>query len=130
MSQPNLWGFDEQQIGGKVSDAHPLTSHAAASKVRTGTQKAQAIIALGESHPNGLTALEISDAVVNGAQRNISPNQAATRLGELRDQGIAVYLFNLTGQPIERETTPGNAGIVHVLTDYGNKVCTNLRVTK
>ena len=60
MSQPNLWGFDENQIGGKVSDEHPQTSHNAAAKVKSGGQKAQAIIALSESHPDGLTALPLS----------------------------------------------------------------------
>ena len=130
MSQQNLWGFDANQVGGKVSDEHPQTSHNAAAKVKSGSQKAQAIIALGEAHPDGLTALQTSDLVVNGALRTISPNQAATRLGELRDQGVAMYLFDDTGQPLERETTPGNTGIVHVLTDYGHKVWMNLRVTK
>jgi hypothetical protein len=130
MSQQNLWGFDANQVGGKVSDEHPQTSHTAAAKVKSGTQKAQAIMALGASHPDGLTALEASDCVVNGAQRTISPNQAATRLGELRDQGIAMYLFDNAGRPVERETTPGNTGIVHVLTDYGHRVWMNLRVTK
>ena len=54
MNQPNLWGFDANQIGGQVSNSHPSTSLKAAIKVKSGSQKAQALLALYDSE--GLTA--------------------------------------------------------------------------
>jgi len=126
--QFNLFGFNPDQVGGKVGAGHPQTSHTAAMKVKSGSQKAQAITALSNDLLNGLTAYQLSSVIFNGAGHPISPNQAATRLGELRDQGIAVYLYDEVGRAVERETTPGNTGIVHVLTDYGYKVATNILI--
>jgi len=128
MSQQNLWGFDPDAVGGKVGTDHPETSHQAAMTVKSGSQKAQAIKALKDSHPEGLTAFQLSELILNGAQRPISPNQAATRVGELHDQGLATYLFDEVGRPQERETTPGNTGQVHVLTNYGHQVAVNLQL--
>tara|TARA_R110002020_G_scaffold113958_1_gene262167 strand:- start:154 stop:564 length:411 start_codon:yes stop_codon:yes gene_type:complete len=127
-SQPNLWGFDPNQIGGKVGNAHPETSQTASLRVKSGTQKAQAILSLGFADPDGLTAYELSTQIFNGAGQNLSANQTATRLGELREQGLAVYLFDEVGRPVERETTPGNSGIVHILSRYGHEVKTDLKL--
>jgi uncharacterized protein YidB (DUF937 family) len=126
--QFNLFGFNPDQVGGKVGADHPQTSHTAAMKVKSGSQKAQAITALSNDLLNGLTAYQLSSVICNGAGHPISPNQAATRLGELRDQGIAVYLYDEIGRAVERETTPGNSGIVHILTGYGHKVATNILI--
>ena len=126
--QYNLFGFTPDQVGGKVGAAHPLTSHAAAMKVKSGSQKAQAITALARDPKRGMTAYELSEHIVNGAGRNISPNQAGTRLGELRDQGLARYLYDEVGRAVERETTPGNTGIVNVLTEQGHTVATNIHI--
>lgn len=127
MNQPNLWGFDPNEIGGKVGNDHPETSQRASMRVKAGSQKAQAIRALDESDGTGLTAYQLSKLVFNGAGDNLSPNQTATRLGELREQGLAMYLFDQVGRPVERETTPGNTGIVHVLSRFGREVALDLR---
>lgn len=128
MSQQNLWGFDPDQVGGKVGADHPQTSQQAAMTVKSGSQKAQAIKALAATHPNGLTAFQLSEHILNSAQRPISPNQAATRVGELHDQGLAAYLFDEVGRPQERETTPSNTGQVHILTKQGHQVAVNLKL--
>ena len=128
MNQMNLWGFNPNQIGGKVGNDHPETSQRALMRVKSGSQKAQAIMALEERGADGMTAYDLSTVIFNGAGREISPNQAATRLGELRDQGLAGYLFDQVGRPVERETTPGNTGIVHVLTRFGYEVSMDLRL--
>ena len=129
MSQPNLWGFDPNEIGGRVGNNHPETSQRASMRVKSGSQKAQAIMALEESGADGLTAYELSKLVFNGAGDNLSPNQTATRLGELREQGLAMYRFDQIGRPVERETTPGNTGLVHVLTRFGYEVSMDLRLS-
>ena len=125
-NQMNLWGFNPNQIGGKVGNDHPEMSQRASMRVKSGSQKAQAIMAL-EERGDGMTAFDLSTVIFNGAGREISPNQAATRLGELREQGLAGYLFDQVGRPVERETTPGNTGIVHVLTRFGREVAMDLR---
>ncbi len=129
MSQQNLWGFNPDEVGGKVGTNHPETSQRASMNVKSGSQKAQAIKALSEKGVEGMTAFDLSTVIFNGAGREISPNQSATRLGELREQGLAVYLFDQAGRPVERETTPGNTGIVHVLTRFGDEVAMDLRFT-
>jgi len=128
MNQPNLWGFDPNEIGGRVGNSHPETSQRASMRVKSGSQKAQAIMALEESGADGLTAYQLSKLVFNGAGDNLSANQTATRLGELREQGLAMYLFDQIGRPVERETTPGNTGLVHVLTRFGYEVSMDLRL--
>ncbi len=129
MSQQNLWGFNPDEVGGKVGTNHPETSQRASMNVKSGSQKAQAIKALSEKGVEGMTAFDLSTVIFNGAGREISPKQSATRLGELREQGLAVYLFDQVGRPVERETTPGNTGIVHVLTRFGDEVAMDLRFT-
>ena len=129
MSQQNLWGFNPDEVGGKVGTNHPEPSQRASMNVKSGSQKAQAIHALSEKGVEGMTAFDLSTVIFNGAGREISPNQSATRLGELREQGLAVYLFDQVGRPVERETTPGNTGIVHVLTRFGDEVAMDLRFT-
>ena len=127
-NQQNLWGFNPDQIGGKVGHAHPDTSHRASMRVKSGTQKAQAIRLLAFHDPEGLTAYELSKLIFNNAGDSLSPNQTATRLGELREQGLAMYLFDQVGKPVERQTTPGNTGLVHILTTYGHQVALDLKL--
>ena len=116
---PSLW----DQTGGLVSDAHPLTSHRAATTVKSGTQKAQILLALRAVWPDrGLTGYDLSTRglVVNGAGLPISANQACTRLLELRDAGLVDFHREFPAGPIvEAPTTPGNTGQVHTLTAYG-----------
>ena len=127
MNQPNLWGFDPNQIGGQVGNSHPSTSLKAAIKVKSGSQKAQALLALQDSE--GLTAYDLSKIIVNGGGDTISANQAATRIGELRDQNLAAYLFDQFGRPVEKLTTPGNTGFVHILTHAGREAAITLRIS-
>jgi len=118
-AEPSLW----DQTGGLVSDAHPLTSHRAATTVKSGTQKAQILLALRAVWPDrGLTGYDLSTRglVVNGAGLPISANQACTRLLELRDAGLVDFAREFPAGPIvEAPTTPGNTGQVHTLTAYG-----------
>ena len=130
MNQTNLWGFDEQATGGQVGKSHPSTSLRAAIKVKSGSQKAQAIVALDDCHEGGLTAYDLSKIVKNGGGETISANQSATRIGELRDQGLASYLFDQTGRPIEKPTTPGNTGYAHVLTFAGREAALTLKIAR
>lgn len=119
MNQTTLWGFDPDGTGGKVSNDHPLTSHRAAAQVKSGSQKAQMLFAL-RTRPNGMTGFELSDLVFNTAGKPISPNQACTRLLELREVGLVDYRREFSGGPVmERVTTPGNTGQVHTLTSRG-----------
>ena len=118
MSQLDIWGFDENQVGGKVGKSHPETSQKASKNVRSGTQQAQILSHLLKI--NSGTAYEISEHVFNTAGRSISPNQCATRLLELREKGLLDYVRDSrSGQPIERETTPGNTGLVQRLSKRG-----------
>ena len=117
--QPSLW----DKTGGLVSDKHPQTSHTAARRVRSGSQKAQILIELHSFWPDqtrGLTGFALAELVVNGAGRPVSPNQVCTRLLELRDEGLVDYVRPFAGGPIvEATTTPGNTGQVHRLTESG-----------
>ena len=126
MSQASLW----DQTGGKVSDAHPVTSHVAAARVKSGTQQAQALVALQAVYPEGLTAFPLADHIVDGSGRNISRNQAATRLGEVRDKGWAELKLNGAGLPDERATTPGNTGQVYKLTEIGYRTAVGVNAEK
>ena len=58
--------------------------------------------------------------IVNGAGDPISTNQIATRLLELREAGMIEYArHDITGLILERETTPGNTGLVQKITYWG-----------
>ena len=122
-NQRSLW----DQTGGKVGDDHPLTSHVAASRVKSGSQKAQMLLALRAIYPGGMTGYALSDRVLNSAGRPISPNQACTRLLELREDGLVEYARLFPGGPIlEDGTTPGNTGQVHCLTERGYRAAATL----
>jgi hypothetical protein len=110
ISQPSLFG---PPVGGKIGTNHPATAVAAAHTVKAGTQHALIVKELSLA-PGGLTAYDLADGrVKNAAGRPISPNQIATRLLELRERGFVEYTFE------ERETTPGNTGMVQRLTVLG-----------
>ena len=117
--QPSLW----DQTGGKVGNDHPLTSHTAAAKVKSGSQKGQILHALYLIWPDGgYTGYDLSTRglVLNGAGLPISPNQTCTRLLELREAGLVEFKREFPGGPIvEASTTPGNTGQVHSLTAAG-----------
>ena len=106
-----------------MGDTAPPTSHRAASTVKSGSQKAQILLALYPLWPEGgCTGYELSKRglVLNGAGEPISPNQVCTRLSELRDCGLGELKREFPSGPVvEAETTPGNSGQVHVLTARG-----------
>ena len=107
-------------VGGKVGVAHPDTSQKASKTVKSGSQKAQIMLALSRCYPDGMTGYELSDFVFNGAGKSISPNQTCTRLLELRESGFVEFMRDYEGGPIlEKATTPGNTGQLHRLTDSG-----------
>ena len=126
MEQGDL--FNMNSTGGKVGANHPETSQRAAINVKSGSQKAQAVKHLGKVFPEGETAYDLSVVIFNGAGRAISPNQTATRLGELHDDGIVEFALDGAGQPLQRVTTPGNTGYVHVLSSYGHKVLVDINI--
>ncbi len=118
MNEPTLWGG---QIGGKVGHNHPETSHKAAMKVKSGTQKHQIIRQMFMAR-EGLTAFDLYGKVLNGAGHPISTNQIATRLLELREAGLVDFRRHpITGLPETRPTTPGNEGQIQELTEWGRK---------
>ena len=125
--QTSLW----DQIGGKVGNNHPLTSHRASTRVRSGSQKAQILLALYAVWPDGGHTgygLSTRGLVLNGASKPISANQACTRLLELREMGLVEFKREFPGWPIvEADTTPGNTGQVHSLTDHGYKMAWRMR---
>ena len=96
---------------GPVGAEHPETSRAVAS-LRFGSQRWRVLELLAD-HPEGLTA----DAVSSGV--NLSPNQAATRLGELRAGGWVQYLSDDSGKRLERLTSRGNRALVQGVTVAG-----------
>ena len=94
--QPSLW----DQTGGKVGNDHPLTSHTAAAKVKSGSQKGQILHALYLIWPDGgYTGYDLSTRglVLNGAGLPISPNQTCTRLLELREAGLVEFKREFPG---------------------------------
>jgi DNA-binding HxlR family transcriptional regulator len=115
MNQPTLWGG----IGGTTGNDHPETSYEAGRKVKSGSQKHQILRAMYQ-HRDGVTAYDLRNKIRNGAGDPISNNQIATRLGEMREQGLVKYRRDgLTGLILERETTPSNTGLVQELTKWG-----------
>jgi len=94
-----------------VGSSHPETSRAV-STLRFGSQRWR-VLELLAGHPEGLTA----DAVGTGV--GLSPNQAATRLGELRAGGWVQYLSDDSGRRLERLTSRGNRALVQGVTLAG-----------
>ena len=112
MNQQTLWG-------GTTGTHHPETSHEAGRKVKSGSQKHQILRAMYAAR-DGMTAFDLYGKVKNGAGLPISQNQIATRLCEMREQGIVKYRRDeLTGVILERETTPSNTGLVQELSRAG-----------
>lgn len=93
-------------LHGAVGADHPLTSLAAARLVDAKSQRQRVEVILEDRGAIGCTAFEVAEIL------DKSPNQIATRLGELRGAEIAVRLNE------RRATTPGNSGHVHVLAQF------------
>lgn len=113
--QPTLWGG----MGGKTGNEHPETSYNAGRTVRSGTQKHQ-ILQVMYGHPDGVTAYELRGKIRNGAGDPISTNQIATRLLELREDRMVIFVRDaITGLVSTRPTTPGNEGQIQRLNEWG-----------
>lgn len=95
---------------GTTSPKHPTTSRKAGTTPRKGSQRLRVLEVLLDHGP--LTAYAISEQVGS------SPNQVATRLLELREDGF-VLLRMVDGQIETRATSPGNSGRVHEITNAG-----------
>ena len=128
MSQPTLWGFDENERGGQVRATDPETSQRAAAGVRVGSYHAMVIGMLAKAYPEGLTARAVAEASIETG-RWLTPEKASTRLKELHDRGFVEFLRDRSTQaPVEVATTPGNTGRVHVLNSRGYDLSVTLRI--
>lgn len=97
---------------GLTGRGHSATSRTAGTTPRKGTQR-YAVLEVLMRRTNA-TAYEVARDLGK------SPNQIATRLGELHDDTFVEYdRDHETRSIIERETTPGNSGMVHKVTAAG-----------
>jgi hypothetical protein len=88
------------------------TSRVAGTTPNKGTGRYNVLMDLRNRGPQ--TAFTIANVL------DKAPNQIATRLGELHDDTFVQYLRNSASRTIvEWDTTPGNTGMVHVITDAG-----------
>lgn len=101
---------------GKVGRDHPGTSKRAATAPRFGSQRWTVLDMVAESDTVGRTAAEIADVL------EMSRNQVATRLMELREAGCVARRRNDRGEVVERRTSSTATGAVHVVTDEGRAV--------
>lgn len=104
----------DMEAPGKVGRKHPETSHTAATLPGFGTQRWRVLFALGDRH--NATAAELADRC------NLSRNQCATRLMELREGGYARYLYDDDGEPMRRATGLNTSGRVHIISALGRRV--------
>ena len=96
----------------------------AAATVKAKSQRHLVLQAIADGH---LTACDISARVIL-QHRTLTPNQVATRLGELRRAGLATWtrvILDSTRERLDdegyavRPASPGNTGRVHVHTPAG-----------
>lgn len=113
--------------GGAVRDGQPATAVKAARLVRRGTQHAAILLDLREA-PAGRTAHELAtlDTHLVATRPGIPPNQAATRIDELRKRGLVTRLLDDSGAVVLRRAATGDAE-VHTLTPQGRVEAARLR---
>lgn len=99
---------------GKVSAAHPQTSHDAA-RLQFGSQRFRVLRTIKAAGVVGATAAEVA------AVHSLSRNQTATRLMELREWGFIEYRADNRGNPIKRATGPKAEGLVQFITQAGRE---------
>lgn len=102
---------------GRARTDGPGTSRRAALNLRKGALKHRILLALRSAGEHGATDYELW----RHCDPNGRPHSAATRRGELEDLG-AVARTSRT-RPTD---TPGNEGIVHVLTGVGHALLAEL----
>ena len=103
---------------GKVGRTHPSTSRDAA---KMPGKRSQAIKALKQIAPRGwANAGQIATVL------NLSPNQCATRFGELAEAGLIEQALDETGEPITEPTPMRGRGIVYRPTAAGFEYLRNL----
>ena len=107
--------MDRLNRPGRTGGRHPVTSRVAGTTPRKGSQRLAVLEVLWQRGP--LTARAIAD------QLDRSPNQTATRLQELHEDGFVEHVY-LNGRPQTAETTPGNTGRLHRLTPLGGAAYT------
>jgi len=122
---------DPGQVGGAPArHDHPDTSHEAAATVRVGSQQSAVLFDLWE-RAAGATAYDLASderSFIRQVRPGVSPNQVASRLGELRTKDLAeVLLDRATGLPVKRDAAAGQA-LVHVLTAEGRAEALRLRL--
>jgi hypothetical protein len=90
---------------------------------RFGTQRHECLLALDQRGP--LTAAAVSRAI------GTSRNQAATRLGELRDGGLVAYCRDPeSGDLLTASTGPADEGLVQTITALGREAITRITPRK
>lgn len=106
-------------VDGKVGRDHPETSQHAAKLMRykIGSQKSALLKLIADAEPHGVTNAEAAPVL------NMSRNQCATRMGELRDDGWVEAKLDATGAKLTRVATitahGETRGVVHVMTIEG-----------
>ena len=105
---------------------HPDTSRKAAELAapragsqRAGSQRALLLDMAQELGEIGMTAYQAAVTI------DRSPNQTATRMQELREQGWLEYKLDEHGNRMERPTTPGPTGLIQVMTAAGMEAWTH-----
>ena len=116
------------EVGGAPSrHDQPETAAKAGKLVRKGTQHAAILLDLREA-PVGRTAHELAtlDTHLVRMRPGIPPNQAATRIDELRKRGLVERLTDDAGAVVTRRAATGDAE-VHRLTPQGRVEASRLR---
>lgn len=116
--------------GGKVGRGHPDQSKRAASSVDSGTQQAFLLAIVDRwtqsGVPLGATCAEAAPHLTRAVGHEVSRNQTSTRMGELAEKGLVIWLVTtpgvegVEGQPVKRQTEGDNEGQVWVSTRAGH----------
>lgn len=115
---------DLMSATGQVGITHPPTSHQASRLVRAGTQRHHLLWLVSQSGTQGLTSFEATKDM-RAVRPNMSPNQTATRMGELRDDFGYVARRTHLGKVVTRQAAKGEAE-VYVITPSGADALTRL----
>lgn len=113
-----MCGFDE---GRRMRDAAESTRKHERPVSRTVlpfTQKARVLRIMRATGPIGITAAELAPRLTAATQREVSKNQTATRLLELREAGFVTGRVE-SGEQVYRSTGLHSKGQVWVLTNEG-----------